>query len=226
MVDLSKPLAYRVRPKTLEEFVGQEHVLGKDKILYRTIKADRLSSIILWGPPGCGKTSLAKVISETTKNRFIKLNAVTSGISDIKNAVEEAKNFMLNPTGKCILFIDEIHRFNKLQQDALLPFVEDGTVILIGATTENPYFEVNKALISRSMVVKLEALTKEDILIILKQALKKEEGLGTFNIKIEESTLESIAELSGGDVRTALNGLEVAVLTTRFKFRWKYHHYR
>ena len=215
MVDLSKPLAYRVRPKTLDEFVGQEHILGKDKILYRTIKADRLSSIILWGPPGCGKTSLAKVISETTKYKFIRLNAVTSGVGDIKNAIDEAKNFMLNPTGKCILFIDEIHRFNKLQQDALLPYVEDGTVILIGATTENPYFEVNKALISRSMVVKLEPLTKKDILKVLKSALKSDEGLGTFNIKIEENTLESIAELSGGDVRTALNGLEVAVLTTK-----------
>ena len=214
MVDLSKPLAYRVRPKTLDEFVGQEHMIGKDKILYRTIKADRLSSIILWGPPGCGKTSLAKVISETTKYKFMKINAVTSGVSDIKNAVEEAKNYMLNPTGKCILFIDEIHRFNKLQQDALLTFVEDGTVILIGATTENPYFEVNKALISRSMIVKLEPLTKENILTILKQALIKEEGLGSFKIKIEENTLEKIAELSGGDVRTALNGLEIAVLTT------------
>ena len=215
MVDLTKPLAYRVRPKTLEEFVGQEHILGKDKILYRTIKADRLSSIILWGPPGCGKTSLAKVISETTKYKFMRLNAVTSGVGDIKNAVEEAKNFMLNPTGKCILFIDEIHRFNKLQQDALLPYVEDGTVILIGATTENPYFEVNKALISRSMVVRLEPLSKQDVLKILKSALVSEEGLGTFNVKIDESTLESIAELSGGDVRTALNGLEVAVLTTQ-----------
>ena len=214
MVDLSKPLAYRVRPKTLDEFVGQEHIIGKDKILYRTIKADRLSSIILWGPPGCGKTSLAKVISETTKYKFMKINAVTSGVSDIKNAVEEAKNYMLNPTGKCILFIDEIHRFNKLQQDALLPFVEDGTVILIGATTENPYFEVNKALISRSMIVKLEPLTKANILTILKQALIKEEGLGSFKIKIVENTLEKIAELSGGDVRTALNGLEIAVLTT------------
>ncbi len=215
MVDLSKPLAYRVRPKTLDEFVGQEHVLGKDKILYRTIKADRLSSIILWGPPGCGKTSLAKVISETTKYKFMRINAVTSGVSDIKNAVEEAKNYMLNPTGKCILFIDEIHRFNKLQQDALLPFVEDGTVILIGATTENPYFEVNKALISRSMVVKLEPLSKENILQVLKHSLKSEEGLGTFNVKIQDNTLETIAELSGGDVRTALNGLEVAVLTTK-----------
>ncbi len=213
-MDLNQPLAYRIRPKTLDDFVGQEHVLGKDKILYRTIQADRLSSIILWGPPGCGKTSLAKVISETTKYKFTKLNAVTSGVSDIKNAIEEARNYMLNPTGKCILFIDEIHRFNKLQQDALLPFVEDGTVILIGATTENPYFEVNKALISRSMIVKLNPLEVKDIFKILKSSLKKPEGLGTFHINIEDSTLEKIAELSGGDVRTALNGLEVAVLTT------------
>ena len=145
----------------------------------------------------------------------MRLNAVTSGVADIKNAIEEAKNYMLNPSGKCILFIDEIHRFNKLQQDALLPYVEDGTVILIGATTENPYFEVNKALISRSMVVKLEPLSKEDVLKVLKQALVNEDGLGTFNVKIENSTLETIAELSGGDVRTALNGLEIAVLTTK-----------
>ena len=164
-MDLNQPLAYRMKPKTLDDYVGQEHILGKDKILYRTIKADRLSSIILWGPPGCGKTSLAKVISNTTKYKFAKINAVTAGIGDIKNAIEEAKNVFLNPSGKCILFIDEIHRFNKLQQDALLPYVENGTVILIGATTENPYFEVNK--------------------------------------------------VSNGDVRTALNGLELAVLTTQ-----------
>ena len=214
-MDLSKPLAYRVRPKTLDEFVGQEHVVGKDKLLYRTIQADRLSSIILWGPPGCGKTSLAKVISETTKYKFTKLNAVTSGVSDIKRAIEEADNPLMNPSGKCILFIDEIHRFNKLQQDALLPFVEDGTVILIGATTENPYFEVNKALISRSMVIKLEPLKKEDIVKILKNAITNKEGLGSFKIKISEETIEKIAEVSGGDVRTALNGLEVAVLTTK-----------
>ncbi len=214
-MDLNQPLAFRVRPKTLEEFVGQEHVVGKDKLLYRTIKADRLSSLILWGPPGCGKTSLAKVISETTKYKFTKINAVTSGVADIKRAIEEADNPLLNPSGKCILFIDEIHRFNKLQQDALLPFVENGTVILIGATTENPYFEVNKALISRSMVIKLEPLKKEDILKILKNALTNKEGLGTFNIKISEETLETIAEVSNGDVRTALNGLEVAVLTTK-----------
>ena len=167
-----EPLAHRVRPTKLEEFVGQEEILGKDKILYRTIKADRLTSVILWGPTGCGKTSIAKVISNTTKYKFIQLNAVTAGVADIKNAVEEAKNLFLNPSGKCILFIDEIHRFNKLQQDALLPFVENGTIILIGATTENPYFSVNKALISRSMVVKLKPLTYEDIFKILKNALQ------------------------------------------------------
>lgn len=212
---MSKPLAYRVRPKSLDEFVGQEHILGKDKLLYRTIKADRLSSIILWGPPGCGKTSLAKVISETTKYKFTRLNAVTSGVSDIKNAVEEADNPLLNPSGKCILFIDEIHRFNKLQQDALLPFVEDGTVILIGATTENPYFEVNKALISRSMVIRLEPLEKKDIVQIVKNAITNKDGLGNYNIKISDDTIETIADIANGDVRTALNGIEVAVLTTK-----------
>ena len=209
-----EPLAYRMRPKTLEEYVGQEHVIGKDKILYRTIKADRLSSIILFGPPGCGKTSLARVISETTKYKFYKINAVTAGVQDIKRVIEETKNFMLNPTGKSILFIDEIHRFNKLQQDALLPYVEDGTIILIGATTENPYFEVNKALISRSMVIKLEALTEENVFTVLKNALERKDGLGEYQIKIEDSTLRKLASISSGDVRTALNGLEVAVLTT------------
>ncbi len=214
-MNLNEPLAYRMRPKTLEEYVGQEHILGKDKILYRTIKADRLSSIILWGPPGCGKTSLARVISNTTKYQFTKLNAVTAGVADIKKAIEEAGNPLLNPSGKCILFIDEIHRFNKLQQDALLPFVEKGTVILIGATTENPYFEVNKALISRSMVFKLEPLNEDDIFKVLKSSLVREEGLGQYKIKIEDETLHKIAETANGDVRTALNGLEVAVLTTK-----------
>lgn len=213
-MDLNIPLAHRVRPQTLDEFIGQEEILGKDKILYRTIKADRLSSIILWGPTGSGKTSLAKVISNTTKYKFIKLNAVTSGVGDIKSAIEEAKNPLLNPTGKCILFIDEIHRFNKLQQDALLPFVENGTVILIGATTENPYFEVNKALISRSMVFKLKPLSVENVFTILKNAIKNPEGLGSYNINIENEALKKIAEISNGDVRTALNSLEIAVLTT------------
>lgn len=214
-MDLNKPLAFRMSPKTLEDYVGQEHILGKDKILYRTIKADRLSSIILWGPPGCGKTSLARVISNTTKYKFTKINAVTAGIGDIKNAIEEAKNTFLNPTGRCILFIDEIHRFNKLQQDALLPYVENGTVILIGATTENPYFEVNKALISRSMIFKLNPLTVQNVYDVIKKSLISEEGLGSYKINIEDETLMKIAETSNGDVRTALNGLEVAVLSTK-----------
>ena len=213
-MNYNEPLAFRMKPKTLEDYVGQEHILGQDKILYRTIKADRLSSIILWGPPGCGKTSLAKVISNTTKYKFKKINAVSAGVGDIKGAIEEAKNILLNPSGKCILFIDEIHRFNKLQQDALLPYVEDGTVILIGATTENPYFEVNKALISRSMIFKLNPLTKEDIFKVLKSALVKPEGLGNYKIKVDDGTLLKIADTANGDVRTALNGLEVAVLTT------------
>ena len=210
----NEPLAFRMRPKTLDEYVGQEHVLSKDKILYRTIKADRLSSIILFGPPGCGKTSLARVISETTKYKFYKINAVTAGVADIKKVIEETKNFMLNPIGKSILFIDEIHRFNKLQQDALLPYVENGTVILIGATTENPYFEVNKALISRSMVIKLNPLTEENIYKILKSAIQRKDGLGEYNIKVEERTLRKLAGIANGDVRTALNGLEIATLTT------------
>ena len=213
-MDFNEPLAYRMMPHTLEEYVGQEHIMAKDKILYRTIKADRLSSIILWGPPGCGKTSLAKVISNVTKYKFVKLNAVTSGVGDIKSAIEEAQNTFLNPSGKCILFIDEIHRFNKLQQDALLPFVENGIVILIGATTENPYFEVNKALISRSMVFRLNALSIENIYEVLKKAINSENGLKSYNLKIEDETLKKIAQTSNGDVRTALNGLEVAVLTT------------
>ncbi len=214
MLDTNKPLAYRMMPETLEEYVGQEDILGENKILYRTIKADRLSSIILWGPPGCGKTSLARVISKTTKYKFMKLNAVTSGVPDIKNAIQEAENLLMNPSGKCILFIDEIHRFNKLQQDALLPFVEKGTVILIGATTENPYFEVNKALISRSMVFRLNQLTDENIYTILKRALNEEKGLKEYNVKIDDSIVMKFAKTANGDVRTALNNLEVAVLTT------------
>ncbi len=210
-----EPLAFRMRPKSLDEYVGQEHVLGKDKVLYRTIKADRLSSIILFGPPGCGKTSLARVISETTQYKFNRINATTSGVADIKRVIEDTKNFMLNPAGKSILFIDEIHRFNKLQQDTLLPYVENGTIILIGATTENPFFEVNKALISRSMVIKLEPLTEENIFTILKNAINSKEGLGEYNINVSDSTLKKLATISGGDVRTALNGLEVAVLTTK-----------
>ena len=215
MINLDRPLAYRMMPENLDEYVGQEHILGKDKMLYRLIKADRLSSIILWGPPGCGKTSLAKVIASTTKNKYYKLNAVTAGVSDIKAIVSETQNLMFNPTGKSVVFIDEIHRFNKLQQDALLPYVENGVIILIGATTENPYFEVNKALISRSTIFKLELLKDKDIEKIIKNALNnKEKGLGNFNILIDDEVISHLAMLSSGDVRTALNGLEVAVSST------------
>ncbi len=215
MEEKKLPLAYRMCPKTIEEYVGQEHILAKDKMLYRLIKADRLSSIILFGPPGSGKTSLARVIANTTKNKFVKLNAVAAGVADIKNVVEETKNLIMNPSGRVVLFIDEIHRFNKLQQDALLPYVEDGTVILIGATTENPYFSVNKALISRSTVFKLEPLKNEDIIKIIKNALNdKEKGVGKYDLKIEDNTISYLAELSGGDVRVALNALEIAILTT------------
>ena len=213
-MDFSEPLSYRMIPTNLDEYVGQEHILAKDKILYRTIKADRLSSIILWGPPGCGKTSLAKVISNTTKYKFVKLNAVTAGVSDIKHAIEDSNVSMFNMSGKVVLFIDEIHRFNKLQQDALLPYVENGKVILIGATTENPYFEVNKALISRSMVFQLHQLSNENVFTVLKRAIVSEKGLASFNIEISDGTLKKIAASSNGDVRTALNALEIAVLTT------------
>ena len=215
MEDKKLPLAYRMCPKTIDEYVGQEHILAKDKMLYRLIKADRLSSIILYGPPGCGKTSLARVIANSTKNKFIKLNAVAAGVQDIKTAVEDAKNLLLNPSGRVVLFIDEIHRFNKLQQDALLPYVEDGTVILIGATTENPYFSVNKALISRSTVFKLDPLKKEDVIKVIKNALTdKEKGLGLYDLKISDETIEYLADIAAGDVRVALNALEIATLTT------------
>ncbi len=215
MEEKNKPLAYRMCPTTIDEYVGQEHILGKDKMLYRLIKADRLSSIILWGPPGCGKTSLARVIAKSTKDKFARLNAVSAGVGDIKAIVEESRNLLLNPSGRTVLFIDEIHRFNKLQQDALLPYVENGTIILIGATTENPYFSVNKALISRSTVFKLEPLTEKDIVKILENALSnKEKGLGYYDLTFEDGVLEYISALSGGDVRVALNALEIAALTT------------
>lgn len=210
-----EPLAYRMKPTKLEDFFGQEDIVGKDKLLYRLIKADKLTSAIFWGPPGCGKTSLARVIASTTKNKFVTLNATTAGVADIKNVVEQAQNIFTNPTGKVILFIDEIHRFNKLQQDALLPHVEKGTVILIGATTENPYFSVNKALISRSTIFKFKELGEEDVLKILKNCINnKEHGLGNYNLEINEDALKYIAMCSNGDVRTALNALELAVITT------------
>ena len=208
------PLAIRMRPETLEEFIGQEEIVSPGKLLYRAIKADKLSSIILWGPTGCGKTTLARIISNSTKAYFQQLNAVSSGINDLKERLK-----MLNQEGQCtaktILFIDEIHRYNKSQQDALLPYVEDGTLIFIGATTENPYFEINDALISRSTVYKLRALEESDIIKIIKRCLNdKEKGLGAYNINIPEEAIEYLAILSNGDARKALNALELAVFST------------
>lgn len=210
-----EPLAHRMKPISLDEFVGQEHIVGQDKLLYRLIKADRLTSAIFWGPPGCGKTSLARIIAHTTNNKFEQLNATASGVGDIKRVVEEAKNIFMNPSGKVILFIDEIHRFNKLQQDALLPHVENGTVILIGATTENPYFEVNKALISRSTVFKFEPLKEKDIEKAMIICLKnKDYGLGNMNIEMSDKLIHILASLCNGDMRTALNVLELIAITT------------
>lgn len=215
ILEKDSPLASRMRPKTLEEFVGQSHIIEKNTLLYRAIKADKLTSLILYGPSGTGKTTLAEVISNTTKAVFHKINGVLAGVKDIKEIIENAKNTLAINGKKTILFIDEIHRFNKSQQDTLLPFVEDGTIILIGATTENPYFEVNRALISRSIIFKLEPLQTEDIKKIILNAIQdKEKGLGNFNVTIEEDALNFIANLSNGDARIALNSIEIAVLTT------------
>ena len=215
MLERKEPLAYRMSPRTLEEFVGQEHIVGMDKMLYRMIKADRISSIILYGPPGTGKTSLARIIASTTKSSFEKLNAVTAGVADIKRIVADTQNPLLNPKGKTVLFVDEIHRFNKSQQDALLPYVENGTIVLIGATTENPYFEVNKALISRSSVFMLKPLTDEDILKLLKMAVADpDRGLGAFDLQVVEDALRYLANVCNGDARMALNALELAAMTS------------
>lgn len=212
------PLAARMRPTTLEEFVGQEHIVGKGKLLYRAIKSDRLSSVIFYGPPGTGKTTLAKIIANTTKSKFRQINATTAGIKDIKETVEDAKAELGMYGNKTILFIDEIHRFNKSQQDALLPHVEDGTIILIGATTENPYFEVNKALVSRSIVFELRQLEDKDIKTLLQKALTDEKnGMGVYHAKLDEDALCFLANTANGDARTALNALELAVLTTEPK---------
>ena len=209
------PLAARMRPVTLEEFVGQQQIVGKNKLLYRAIKGDRLSSVIFYGPPGTGKTTLAKIISHETKYKFIQLNAVTAGVKEIREAASEARNTLLNPKGKIVLFFDEIHRLNKGQQDVLLPYVEDGSIILIGATTENPYFEVNKALLSRSTIFRFEPLCDADIRMLMERTLKdKEKGLGNTPVKIDSDAMDHIAMLSDGDARVALNALELAVLTT------------
>lgn len=209
------PLASRLRPRTLDEIAGQEHILGKDKLLYRAIQADRISSIILFGPPGTGKTTIAKVIANTTKSNFRQINATVAGKKDMEEVVKHAKEDLALTSRKTILFIDEIHRFNKAQQDYLLPFVEDGTVVLVGATTENPFYEVNSALISRSRVFPLHPLSKEDISLLLNRALEdKERGLGSFTAQVSGEAMDFWAEYAAGDARSALNALELAVLTT------------
>ncbi|HJA80844.1 MAG TPA: replication-associated recombination protein A [Candidatus Mediterraneibacter intestinipullorum] len=209
------PLASRMRPTVLDEVVGQQHIIGRDKLLYRAIRADKLSSVIFYGPPGTGKTTLAKVIANTTSAEFRQINATVAGKKDMEEVVRQAKELQGMYGKKTILFIDEIHRFNKGQQDYLLPFVEDGTVILIGATTENPYFEVNGALLSRSSIFELKPLEKEDIRTLLLRAVNDtEKGMGSFRAEIDEDALEFLADLSGGDARSALNAIELGVLTT------------
>jgi len=213
-LEKESPLAARMRPETIEDVVGQEHIIGRNKLLYRAIKADKLGSIIFYGPPGTGKTTLAKVIANTTKSHFMQLNATIAGKKDIQKVVETAKDNLGISMKKTILFIDEIHRFNKAQQDALLPYVEDGTIILIGATTENPYFEVNPALVSRSRIFQLKSLNKEDIKKIIIKALESEKGLKIYNAKINDDALDFLADVCNGDARAALNAIELGVLTT------------
>lgn len=209
------PLASRMRPMTLDEVVGQQHIIGKDKLLYRAITADKLSSIIFYGPPGTGKTTLARVIANTTQARFTSINATAAGKKDMEEVVAQAKDAMGMYGQKTILFIDEIHRFNKGQQDYLLPFVEDGTIVLIGATTENPYFEVNGALLSRSIIFELKPLTQEDIRTLLYRAITdREKGLGAYEAMIDEDAMDFLSDMANGDARTALTAIELGVLTT------------
>lgn len=223
-MDKEAPLASRLRPSTLEEVVGQQHIIGKDKLLYRAIKADKLSSIIFYGPPGTGKTTLAKVIANTTSAVFTQINATVAGKKDMEEVVGRAKETLGMYQKKTILFVDEIHRFNKSQQDYLLPFVEDGTIILIGATTENPYFEVNGALISRSSIFELHPLDKEDIKTVIRRAVYDvEKGMGSYDAVIEEGALEFLADISGGDARNALNAVELGILTTERSDDGKIH---
>lgn len=212
--DDDSPLAKRLRPVTLEDVVGQEHIIGKDKLLYRAIKADKISSLIFYGPPGTGKTTLAMVIANTTKAHFTQMNATTAGKKDMEQAVAAAKEEKALYGRKTILFIDEIHRFNKSQQDYLLPFVEDGTVILIGATTENPYFEVNGALISRSHIFRLNPLAKEDIKKLIERAVYSDEGMGAYGAVIDEDAEDFLADMAAGDARSALNAIELGILST------------
>ena len=213
--DDDAPLASRMRPRTLDEVVGQEHIVGKNRLLYRAIQADKLSSVIFYGPPGTGKTTLAKVIANTTSAVFRQVNATSAGKKDMEEVVQEAKNQAGMYGKKTILFVDEIHRFNKGQQDYLLPYVEDGTVILIGATTENPYFEVNSALISRSVIFELKPLTKEDIRLLLFRAVEdRERGMGSYRAVLEPDAADFLADVANGDARSALNALELGVLST------------
>ncbi len=214
-MEQEQPLAARLRPTTLDEIVGQQHIIGKDKMLYRAIKADKLSSIILYGPPGTGKTTIAKVIAHTTKAEFTQINATVAGKKDMEEVIARAKETMGMYHRRTILFIDEIHRFNKGQQDYLLPFVEDGTVILIGATTENPYFEVNSALLSRSSIFELYPLSEDDIKILIHRAVyDKEKGMGAYDAEIDDDAVDFLADMAGGDARNAINAIELAVLTT------------
>jgi len=207
------PLAARMRPRTLEEVVGQEHIIGREKLLYRAIMADKLSSIIFYGPPGTGKTTLAKVIANTTSAEFTQINATVAGKKDMEEVVAKAKDLQGMYQKKTILFIDEIHRFNKGQQDYLLPFVEDGTITLIGATTENPYFEVNGALISRSIIFELKPLSKESIKKLLRTAVyDNDRGMGAYDAVIEEDAVDFLADISGGDARHVLNAIELGIL--------------
>lgn len=218
------PLASRMRPKTLDEVVGQQHIIGKDKLLYRAIKADKLSSIIFYGPPGTGKTTLAKVIANTTSAKFTQINATSAGKKDMEDVVSKAKNLMASQGQKTILFVDEIHRFNKSQQDYLLPFVEDGTLILIGATTENPYFEVNGALISRSVIFELKPLPKEDIAQLIRKAVYDvENGMGSYNAVIDDEAVDFLADLANGDARHALNAVELGIMSTGISEDCKIH---
>ncbi len=209
------PLAARLRPQSLEEVVGQQHIIGKDKLLYRAIKADKISSLIFYGPPGTGKTTLAQVIAKTTKAEFVQINATVAGKKDMEEVIARARDNQGMFGKKTTLFIDEIHRFNKGQQDYLLPFVEDGTIILIGATTENPYFEVNGALISRSIIFELKPLEKEEIKALIHRAVYDEErGMGCYHAVIDEEALEFLADMAGGDARQALNAVELGIMTT------------
>lgn len=214
-MERESPLASRMRPTTLDEVVGQKHIIGKDKLLYRAIKADKLGSVIFYGPPGTGKTTLAKVIANTTKADFRQINATVAGKKDMEEVVNSAKDTLGMYSRRTILFVDEIHRFNKSQQDYLLPFVEDGTLILIGATTENPYFEVNGALLSRSRIFELKALEKEDIKELIRRAVyDPERGMGTYDAQIRDDAVEFLADMAQGDARAALNAIELGILTT------------